>query len=104
VRDGARPDGDIDIVATGLRPGEKKHEECLILQGAATTAHPKIVRISDAGLSEIEMASLLRDLREAAGRADDRAAVALLMRWLPAFAAQNGPDADEDGGLRIVRT
>ena len=104
VRDGTRPDGDIDIVATGLRPGEKQHEECLILQGAATTAHPKIARISDTGLSEIEMASLLRDLREAVGRADDRAAVALLMRWLPAFAAQNGPDADQDGGLRIVRT
>ena len=104
VRDGARPDGDIDIIATGLRPGEKQHEECMVLQGAVTTDHPKIARISDTGLSEIEMASLLRDLREAVGRADDRAAVALLMRWLPAFAAQNGPDADQDEGLRVVRT
>jgi FlaA1/EpsC-like NDP-sugar epimerase len=104
VRDGARPDGDIDIIATGLRPGEKQHEECMVLQGAVTTDHPKIARISDTGLSEIEMASLLRDLRDAVGRADDRAAVALLMRWLPAFAAQNGPDADQDEGLRVVRT
>jgi FlaA1/EpsC-like NDP-sugar epimerase len=45
VRDQKQPSGDIEIVYTGLRPGEKLFEELLISsQGAATTDHPKILK------------------------------------------------------------
>lgn len=90
VRDAANPEGDIEIVATGLRPGEKQHEERLVRPGVITTAHPRIARIDDPRLSEIETASLMRDLRDAVNRTDEAAAVAALARWLPGFAAQNG--------------
>ena len=39
-----RPDGDIEIAFTGLRPGEKLYEELLIDATAQTTEHPMIRR------------------------------------------------------------
>ena len=82
VRDAAHPDGDIEIVITGLRPGEKLHEELLIGEGFLTTAHEKIFTAREASLSEIEVASVLRALREAVATADDTAARAVIARWV----------------------
>jgi hypothetical protein len=44
LRDAAHPDGDIEIVCTGLRPGEKLYEELLIDAESEATAHPLIYR------------------------------------------------------------
>src|SRR3546814_14088175 len=41
VRDADRPDGDIEIVETGLRPGEKLYEELLIGDNPEPTNHPR---------------------------------------------------------------
>jgi FlaA1/EpsC-like NDP-sugar epimerase len=70
VRNEADPEGDIEIVLTGLRPGEKLHEELLIGGDHLPTAHPKILRVREAGLSEIEVAACLRDIRAAAAAGD----------------------------------
>jgi FlaA1/EpsC-like NDP-sugar epimerase len=45
VRSAANPGGDIEIVVTGARPGEKMYEE-LFYDGAnvGSTSHPKIMR------------------------------------------------------------
>jgi FlaA1/EpsC-like NDP-sugar epimerase len=42
VRDINNPDGDIEIVYTGLRPAEKLYEELLISGNAVGTNHPRI--------------------------------------------------------------
>jgi FlaA1/EpsC-like NDP-sugar epimerase len=44
VKDEASPDGDIEIVITGLRPGEKLYEELLIGDNPTGTAHPRVMR------------------------------------------------------------
>jgi FlaA1/EpsC-like NDP-sugar epimerase len=45
VRDEANPRGDIELVITGKRPGEKMYEELFYDETAATeTKHPKIMR------------------------------------------------------------
>ena len=55
LRDVAHPDGDIEIVCTGLRPGEKLYEELLIDAESLPTAHPLIYRAQERSLSPQEL-------------------------------------------------
>nr|WP_233587188.1 nucleoside-diphosphate sugar epimerase/dehydratase [Pseudorhodobacter sp. E13] len=73
VKSDDSPDGDIEIKVTGLRPGEKLHEELLIGEGLLTTPHSKILRAQERSLTELEMATALRALRTAVatGSAED---------------------------------
>jgi len=86
VRDDDHPDGDIEIRITGLRQGEKLHEELLIGDGLLTTGHEKIFCAREECLSEIEVASAVRALREAAATGDEIAARAVAMRWVDGYA------------------
>jgi FlaA1/EpsC-like NDP-sugar epimerase len=81
VKGADAPDGDIEIVVTGLRPGEKLVEELLISEEMPGTPHPKILRACDEGLSEIETKAMLRDLGRAVDATDDAAARAALAHW-----------------------
>ncbi len=85
VKDAANPDGDIEIVVTGLRPGEKLHEELLIGEGLLTTPHQKILRAREDSLSELEMANALRMLRSAVAVGDTNAARQIITRWVEGY-------------------
>ena len=87
VRDFDHPDGDIEILVTGLRPGEKLHEELLIGEGQLTTPHSKILRAREESLSEIEMASALRALRTAVATGDAEAARGVIRLWVSGYQA-----------------
>ena len=41
------PDGDIEIVFTGLKPGEKLYEELLIGNQVSETSHPRILKAKE---------------------------------------------------------
>jgi FlaA1/EpsC-like NDP-sugar epimerase len=62
VRDERNPAGQIEILITGLRPGEKLYEELLIGADIERTIHPKIMRIQESclprGTLEIELEAL----------------------------------------------
>jgi FlaA1/EpsC-like NDP-sugar epimerase len=93
VRDDANPDGDIEIRITGLRPGEKIHEELLIGEGQLTTPHPKILQANEATLSQVEIASALKSLRLAIESANEPALRAVVARWVEGGAHFSAQDA-----------
>ncbi|MGJ8543827.1 MAG: polysaccharide biosynthesis protein [Sulfitobacter sp.] len=94
VRDDDHPDGDIEIAFTGLRPGEKMTEELSISGEMVSTQHAKIFTTREDFLSEIEIASALRRLREAFVASDEDMARAVVRRWVEGFAAPQ-PEAAE---------
>ena len=93
VRDSSHPDGDIEIIMTGLRPGEKMHEELMIGKGEMTTLHPKIMKAREHQLSEIEVAAALKALRVAVEARDAVALRATLNRWVAQTAVPAAPPA-----------
>lgn len=62
VRDDERPDGDIEIEITGLRPGEKLYEELLIGDNPKPTSHPRIMRAQEEHLPWAVLDEKLRAL------------------------------------------
>ncbi|AHD12101.1 polysaccharide biosynthesis protein [Phaeobacter gallaeciensis] len=87
VRDDDHPDGDIAIDIIGLRPGEKMQEELTLSSDLITTRHQKIFCAREAVLSEIEVATLIRGLRQAVAAGDERVARALIKRWVEGYRA-----------------
>ena len=88
VRDASNPHGDIEIRVTGLRPGEKLCEELLIGNNILETPHPKILRAEEACPSEIEVAGLIKELRQAVEVQHETAARNVITRWVEGFGAR----------------
>jgi FlaA1/EpsC-like NDP-sugar epimerase len=83
VRDEEHPEGDIEIVEVGLRPGEKMYEELLIGTDARPTAHKRIMMAHENHLSWASARALIEELRDTR---DHQTAIALLERLVPEFA------------------
>jgi len=81
VRDERHPEGDIEIVFTGLRAGEKLYEELLIGDDPLPTDHPRILRAREEYRPWADLQAALQALLQAA-QAGDRAAMTDLLRQL----------------------
>lgn len=66
VRSNENPDGDIEIVVSGLRPGEKLYEELLIDDSSlVSTPHEKILRAMVTGRKDSEVREMLAGIEDA---------------------------------------
>jgi FlaA1/EpsC-like NDP-sugar epimerase len=59
IKDANNPNGNIEMIFTGLRPGEKLYEELLCGDNCEGTVHPRIMRTKEKGMSRSEMEKLL---------------------------------------------
>ncbi|MBN2759363.1 MAG: polysaccharide biosynthesis protein [Rhodobacteraceae bacterium] len=82
VRDARNPDGDIEIMVTKLRPGEKLYEELSITNEQSSTDHPKIFVAKESGLSEFQITRALAGLRRAIASGDPDIARKELLHWV----------------------
>ena len=83
LRDSSNPCGDIEIVCTGLRPGEKLYEELLIDSEALPTSHPLIYRALERSISLSTLRSRLDELFLSFSNRDQSKALALLSSLVP---------------------
>ena len=65
LKDKDNPEGDIEIIFTGLRPGEKLYEELLIGANVSTTEHKQILRAEEDFLTKEELDKYITQLKEA---------------------------------------
>lgn len=88
VQDSATPDGDIEIVEVGLRPGEKLYEELLIGDNPAPTMHPRIMQAREAVHPWNSLSDILDDLKDHLRQGDVTEALSILYRLVPEYSGQ----------------
>ena len=65
LKDEKNPDGDIEIIFTGLRPGEKLYEELLIGDKVSKTPHKQILRAEEDFIRRQELEESIKSLMQA---------------------------------------
>ena len=87
---GLRPNIDIKIVETGLRPGEKLYEELLSDREQTLATHHKKIMIAKVRQYDYnEVCMHLQNLRQALEKEDIHEIVAEIKRMVPEFKSQN---------------
>lgn len=87
------PNGDIEIIYSGLRPGEKLFEELLIGDNPQGTAHPRILMAREVSLRWAEVESLLEKFARASQDFDCAAIIEMLFEAKTGY-APNGELVD----------
>ena len=86
VKSTQAPEGDIELIITGLRPGEKLYEELLIDdETLKTTPHEKILRARDSTPSAPEIAQMLATLESALKARSEIQLRLLLAQWIDGY-------------------
>ena len=80
LRDKFNPDGDIEIVVTGLRPGEKLYEELMLGDNPKPTKHSKIKRAQDPFIPWNQLETDLKSLKISLKSNDIDMTIAILQK------------------------
>lgn len=88
VRDHSHPSADIDLIFTGLRPGEKLYEELLIGENATATEHQRILRAREEHLCWRKLQPELQRLAGAMHSGSAPAIKALLRGLVPDYGSK----------------
>ncbi|MDX1605839.1 MAG: nucleoside-diphosphate sugar epimerase/dehydratase [Candidatus Competibacterales bacterium] len=101
VRDEQNPGGDIEIRFTGLREGEKLHEELLLSPEHQSTSHPMIRQAREASLSMPQVRHYLDLIKRALESFDETTLRALLHEAVDEGIHQSHTVKVADRSLRI---
>ena len=83
LKDSNNLDGDIKIITTGLRPGEKLYEELLIDAKSKPTSHPLIFKAKEAFLPFKELMIDLNKLEKAIKEQNKKTVFQILLKLVP---------------------
>lgn len=99
---GYEPFKDIDIIFTGIRPGEKLHEELFTEQeGASATCHKKIFVASPCTVDESELESGLK-LLESLLYQENKDSIFQILKKITSNLKRNDIVIEDEGMERIV--
>jgi len=85
VLDDNNPDGDIEIMYTGLRPGEKLYEELLVGKNITKTENKLIMSAKEEMIDWENLKPILNELNEASINTDLARIRELLKKIVPEF-------------------
>jgi len=88
VCDCDNPDGDIEMVYTGLRPGEKLYEELLIGDNVLGTDHPRIMRAKESEIPWEKLSKILASLETASVAFDSEKVRNILKKMVSGYVPQ----------------
>ena len=80
-----QPDGEIEIKATGLRPGEKLYEELLIGDDVVPSGHPRIMSARERNIDPALLDKMLASLRVACDSNDTESMLRQVRNLVPEF-------------------
>ena len=87
-KDQEHPEGDIEIIYTGLRPGEKLYEELLIGENVTDTNHSKIMRAEEKVILWSEINNILPRLQSVNDQNNTEEVRAILLDYVDGFKPQ----------------
>ena len=92
IKDSDKPNGDIEIIYTGLRPGEKLYEELLIDGDVLKTEHELILRSKEEMLPWENLEIIINKLKDSIQMNDYSKARDCLIEAVPGFKPMNSID------------
>jgi FlaA1/EpsC-like NDP-sugar epimerase len=90
IKDERHPQGDIEIKVTGLRTGEKLHEELLIGKNPQPTSHPKIMKAHEDFILWDVLEQELEKLKLALESYDTELIREILKKLVPGYRPNSG--------------
>ena len=93
------PDGDIEIQAMGLRPGEKLFEELLIGDNVVPSGHPRIMSARERHIDPALLDKMLASLRQACDGNDVESALRQVRNLVPEFRPADEVNAEVAAAL-----
>ena len=88
IKDSNNPNGDIEILFTGLRPGEKLYEELLIGDSVLETEHQLILRSNEEMLPWSDLKLILNKLKTSVDKQNLEGARRALIEAVPGYKPQ----------------